>query len=398
MPTLNWIGKDKVVSHHQDVPYRVLEHKYGFTAGKGEQTEPTNSGNKIIHGDNLEALKSLLPEYEGRIKCIYIDPPYNTGNEKWVYNDNLNHPKIKKWLGEVVGKEGDDLSRHDKWLCMMYPRIKLLHRLLDKDGAFFMSIDDNEQANVKLLCDEIFGIQNSIGPIIQNKQNSKNDTINVQKNHEYILIYRKSKNTSSTGKALPTLINTKSSSKKVFKEGEKYFILNDYITTRGEGGVLNARSNLGHTIYFNLSSQDIIAVCDYDVELAKVSNDEDEVYAIDQNLIDQGYLAIRPPRVRGKLGCWTWSLDKVNKQKEELIITGKPGKYGVKKRTFVSKSDVIEIDGELFLDDDEISNSRSIITAFLSIAVICSSIYDSEIIRMVVFFITIYVINFLIFR
>jgi hypothetical protein len=96
-----------VVSHHQEVPYRVLEHKYGFTAPSAsteqasEQNESTNSGNKIIHGGNLEALKSLLPEYEGKIKCIYIDPPYNTGNEKWVYNDNVNHPKIKKWLGEV---------------------------------------------------------------------------------------------------------------------------------------------------------------------------------------------------------------------------------------------------------------------------------------------------------
>ena len=102
MPTLEWIGKEKVINHHQDVPYKVLKHKYGFE--KGEKTENvTNTGNKIIHGDNLEALKSLLPEYEGKIKCIYIDPPYNTGNENWVYNDNVNHPKIKKWLGEVVG-------------------------------------------------------------------------------------------------------------------------------------------------------------------------------------------------------------------------------------------------------------------------------------------------------
>lgn len=129
MPTLTWIGKEKVVNHHQEVPYRVLEHKYGFRVDDPADTTPTNSGNKIIHGDNLEALKSLLPEYEGRIKCIYIDPPYNTGNEKWVYNDNVNDPKIKKWLGEVVGKQGEDLSRHDKWLCMMYPRLKLLHRL-----------------------------------------------------------------------------------------------------------------------------------------------------------------------------------------------------------------------------------------------------------------------------
>lgn len=120
---------------------------------------PNDNGNKIIHGDNLEALKSLLPEYEGRVKCIYIDPPYNTGNESWVYNDNVNHPKIKKWLGEVVGKDGEDLARHDKWLCMMYPRLKLLHKLLAKDGAIFISIDDNEQAHLKLLCDEILEIK-----------------------------------------------------------------------------------------------------------------------------------------------------------------------------------------------------------------------------------------------
>ncbi|MBN1988392.1 MAG: site-specific DNA-methyltransferase, partial [Bacteroidales bacterium] len=118
MPTLNWIGKDKVINHHMDVPYKILDHVYGFDNGEQAPTE-TNSGNKIIHGDNLEALKALLPEYEGKIKCIYIDPPYNTGNEGWVYNDNVNDPKIKKWLGNVVGKEAEDLTRHDKWLCMM---------------------------------------------------------------------------------------------------------------------------------------------------------------------------------------------------------------------------------------------------------------------------------------
>ena len=197
MPTLNWIGKEKVVSHHQDVPYRVLEHKYGFTAdastGSGkEQTEPTNSGNKIIHGDNLEALKSLLPEYEGKVKCIYIDPPYNTGNESWVYNDNVNHPKIKKWLGEVVGKDGEDLTRHDKWLCMMYPRLKLLHKLLADDGAIFISIDDNEQANLKLMCDEIFGMMNFLANICwQKKQSPQNDATNFSDMHDFVLTYAK---------------------------------------------------------------------------------------------------------------------------------------------------------------------------------------------------------------
>jgi adenine-specific DNA-methyltransferase len=143
MPTLHWIGKDKVINHHMDVPFKVLEHSYGFDNGTQTEQE-TNSGNKIIHGDNLEALKSLLPEYEGRIDGIYIDPPYNTGNEGWVYNDNVNDPKINKWLGQVVGKEAEDLTRHDKWLCMMYPRIKLLHKLLSDDGVIFISVDFTE--------------------------------------------------------------------------------------------------------------------------------------------------------------------------------------------------------------------------------------------------------------
>tara|TARA_R110002094_G_scaffold217319_1_gene188382 strand:+ start:1402 stop:3057 length:1656 start_codon:yes stop_codon:yes gene_type:complete len=204
MPTLNWIGKDKMVSHHQDVPYRVLEHKYGFTADKGEQTETTNSGNKIIHGDNLEALKSLLPEYEGKVKCIYIDPPYNTGNEGWTYNDNVNHPKIKKWLDETLkAKEQDkvaaigldDLTRHDKWLCMMYPRLKLLQKLLDDNGAIFISIDDNEQANLKMICDEIFGIRNFVGTYFWYKSGTPpNLSHKIKRNIEYVLCYTKTLN------------------------------------------------------------------------------------------------------------------------------------------------------------------------------------------------------------
>jgi adenine-specific DNA-methyltransferase len=191
MPTLNWIGKDKVINHHMDVPYRILEHSYGFDNGIQTEKE-TNSGNKIIHGDNLEALKSLLPEYEGKIKCIYIDPPYNTGNEGWIYNDNVNDPKIKKWLGKVVGKEAEDLSRHDKWLCMMYPRLKLLHKLLAKDGAIFISIDDNEQANLKLVCDEIFGQRNFIDTIIwQKKHSPQGDATYFSDMHDYVLVYAK---------------------------------------------------------------------------------------------------------------------------------------------------------------------------------------------------------------
>ena len=197
MPTLEWLGKDKVVNHHQEVPYRVLDRQYSYDE-TGQHAEDNGSENMIIHGDNLEALKALLPRYEGKVKCIYIDPPYNTGNEGWVYNDNVNDPKIKKWLGEVVGKEGEDLSRHDKWLCMMYPRLKLLQKLLAKDGIIFVSIDDNEESNLKAICAEIFGARNYITSFIWRKVDSPNDNkVAITPDHEYVIAYAKSIDTIS---------------------------------------------------------------------------------------------------------------------------------------------------------------------------------------------------------
>ena len=191
MPTLDWIGKTKVINHHQDVPFRVLERKYSYDEA-GQHDEDNNSENMIIRGDNLEALKALLPRYEGKVKCIYIDPPYNTGNEGWVYNDNVNDPKIKKWLGETVGKEGEDLTRHDKWLCMMYPRLKLLRKLLAPDGVIFISIDDTEYANLKAVCDEIFGNNCFISNISwQRTYSTRNDSKGIVNEVEHILCYSK---------------------------------------------------------------------------------------------------------------------------------------------------------------------------------------------------------------
>ena len=210
MPTLNWLGKEAVLNHHSDVPFRTLELKESFNCETGK------SENKIIHGDNLEALKALLPEYEGRVKCIYIDPPYNTGNENWIYNDNVNSPKIKKWLGKVVGKESEDLTRHDKWLCMMYPRLKLLQKLLADDGAIFISIDDNEQANLKLICDEIFGAGNFVGECIVQSNSAKNNANNVSVTHEYMFIYAKNKT------CLPTPWKAKKNNSDEFKKRAKF--------------------------------------------------------------------------------------------------------------------------------------------------------------------------------
>lgn len=184
MPTLEWIGKDKVVNHHQDVPFRVLEHRYTYNQNGYTETEMPN-GNMIIKGDNLEALKALLPKHEGKIKCIYIDPPYNTGNEGWVYNDNVNDPKIKKWLGEVVGKEGEDLSRHDKWLCMMYPRLKLLQRLLADDGAMVISIGYQELFNLIPICKEIFSTKQIVSVTVQTSGGKPSGGFNYV--HEYLV-------------------------------------------------------------------------------------------------------------------------------------------------------------------------------------------------------------------
>ncbi len=146
----------------------------------------------MIHGDNLEALKSLLPEYEGKVNCIYIDPPYNTGEEKWQYNDNVNHPKIKKWLNEFVGKEGEDFTRHDKWLCMMYPRLRLLQKLLSKEGVIFISIDDHEVQNLIMICNELFGKQNQVA-IFSWEKKKKGSHLNnwITTVKEYIIVYCK---------------------------------------------------------------------------------------------------------------------------------------------------------------------------------------------------------------
>jgi adenine-specific DNA-methyltransferase len=195
MPILNWIGKDKVVGHHLNVPFYTLEHKYGFRADDEKDQSETHSGNIIIHGDNLVALKALLPEFEGRVNCAYFDPPYNTGEEKWVYNDNVNDPHIKKWLGEVVGKEGEDLSRHDKWLCMMYPRLVMVHKLLHSEGVAFISIDDNEYTNLKAICDEIFGKSCFVAKITwQNNYSKRNDAKGIPYDTDNILVYSKEPN------------------------------------------------------------------------------------------------------------------------------------------------------------------------------------------------------------
>lgn len=186
MPTLNWIGKEAVIKHHKEVSFRLVAPVAELSCGEAD------SGNLIVQGDNLLALKALLPRYAGQVKCIYIDPPYNTGNEGWVYNDNVNSPEIRKWLGEVVGKEGETLDRHDRWLCMMYPRLVLLKQFLREDGAIFVSIDDNEVGSLQALMREIFGPTNEIATIVWEK-GKKGDSKLVAVTHEYIVAFARNK-------------------------------------------------------------------------------------------------------------------------------------------------------------------------------------------------------------
>ena len=183
MPTLNWIGKDAVVKHHKDVPFRLLEPVPELSCGDAA------SGNLIVQGDNLHALKALLPRYAGQVKCIYIDPPYNTGNEGWAYNDNVNSPEIRKWLGAVVGKEGETLDRHDRWLCMMYPRLVLLRQFLRDDGVIWISIDDAAVAWLRCLMDEIFGADKFIACNVWQKRYSRENREAIGDVHEYVMVY-----------------------------------------------------------------------------------------------------------------------------------------------------------------------------------------------------------------
>jgi DNA modification methylase len=187
MPTLQFKGKPLVQNHHLVVPFSELE----AVKSRGLNKSPSLHDNLIIEGDNLKALKSLLPLYHGKVKCIYIDPPYNTGNEGWIYNDKVNSPMMRDWLGRTVDR--DDLTRHDKWCCMMLPRLKLLRELLTGDGAIFVSIDDNEVHHLRALMDEVFGEENFVATILwQKKYSAAADHTGIAPMHDYILVFQRS--------------------------------------------------------------------------------------------------------------------------------------------------------------------------------------------------------------
>ncbi len=289
MATLNFKGKSAVWNHHLSVPYHTLD-KDNKKSLKGTE----DSENLIIEGDNLLALKSLLPKYQGKIKCIYIDPPYNTGNGGWVYNDSVNSPLIKDWVGKVVGKEGEDLTRHDKWLCMMTPRLKLLQELLSENGSIFVSIDDNEVEHLWILMNEIFGEENFVACITIEGNPRGRDYGGVARMHDYLLVYKRSNDTE---------INDLYDPEKTFPFSDKIggFEIRE-LRNRNIAFHIGNRPNLHYPFYVNPNKKD--------------PNGFLEI-ALDKH---KGWIEVYPKESQGYKTVWRWGKEKSTKNLNSEIV------------------------------------------------------------------------------
>ncbi|GAA9579905.1 hypothetical protein UBN71_09600 [Helicobacter pylori] len=318
----------------------------------------------LIKGDNLDALKILKQSYSEKIKMIYIDPPYNTKNDSFIYSDDFSQSNEEVLKTLDYSKEKLDYITnlfgskcHSGWLSFMYPRLLLAKDLLKQDGVIFISIDDNEAAQLKLLCDEIFGEGNFLSSLTWLKGNAQNDAQYFQNNYENILAYAKHVEALN--------LNRMASKKevKVFCENDKYYYEGAGLTTGGAGGTLNARANLGYSIYYNPKTLDFLGVDDYDKELAKSSNDENLVYNDRQDLLKQGYKIIRPPKKGVGLGRWTWALDTFNSNKSIISIKkNSRNEYVICKKEFLDKSQVKQNEnGEFYAILDKSSPARNVI-------------------------------------
>ncbi|PAF43421.1 hypothetical protein BKH45_01985 [Helicobacter sp. 11S03491-1] len=276
----------------------------------------------LLQGNNLLSLHSLkhVKSIYGQVKLIYIDPPYNTGKDSFNYNDNFNHCT---------------------WLTFMKNRLEIAYEFLREDGVIFIQCDDNEQAYLKVLCDEIFGRENFVGCMVWLKGNAQNDAKTIQRNQEYILCYAKKLET------LPIYQISQQQKVKVFKDikTDKFYYEGAGLTTGGAGGTLNARSNLGFSIYYHPHTKDFFAFNDYDKDFARISNDENEVYTDRMDFLNQGYEIIRPPKKGVRLGCWTWALEKFNQEKDSILIKGEAKKYILIKKEWLD-SQKIKTDAE----------------------------------------------------
>ncbi|MFP6286161.1 site-specific DNA-methyltransferase [Helicobacter pylori] len=368
---LTWTGKGLANALYSEPCQKQLKLQEIFTPQNLASKHPNNA---IIIGDNLDALKLLKSAYSEKIKMIYIDPPYNTGKDDFIYTDNFrqDYQKILREVGlmeiDENGKETESESlkffkntqggkTHSGWLSFMLPRLKLARDLLKEDGVIFISIDDNEAAQLKLLCDEIFGEGNFLSSLTWLKGNAQNDAQYFQNNYENILVYAKHVEALS--------FNRMASKKevKVFCENDKYYYEGAGLTTGGAGGTLNARANLGYSIYYNPKTLDFQGIDDYDKELAKSSNDENLVYSDRQDLLKQGYEIIRPPKKGVGLGRWTWALDTFNSNKNIISIKkNNRNEYVICKKEFLDKNQVKQNEnGEFYAILDKSSPARNVI-------------------------------------
>lgn len=289
MAQIQFKGKSFVQNHHLLVKY----HELIPVKTKSITNQVSLNDNLIIHGDNLKALKALLPLYAGKIKCIYIDPPYNTGNEKWAYNDNVNSPMMQEWLGKIVDRE--DLTRHDKWLCMMTPRLKLMRELLADNGAIFISIDDMEIYRLRMLLNDTFGEENFVSQVsvLCNPKGRSQDKY-FATNHEYVVVYSKS----SLPKAYFSIEKEEEQIDAEYTEEDeigKYRLL-ELRNTHREFGKHN-RKNLFYPFYLNTKNKTL--------SLKKNGNGD--------------CIEILPIWDDGYEGCWTWDSKKADSDIELLV-------------------------------------------------------------------------------
>lgn len=318
MPELIWEGKDAVINYHHSLAVRELK----IDQQDSLSPEPSLDDNLIIEGDNIEVLKSLIPKFASKIDVIYIDPPYNTGNENWVYNDNLNSPQIKSWLGNVVGKE--DLQRHDKWLCMMYPRLVLARELLSESGVIFISINDVEFFHIKIMLDEIFDEDNYIETFtVRSNPRGNQAKKHTASEHEYILCFSKLKTNLLPFGFIKGIENYNKSD----NQGKAY-------EERGlrKRGADSKRSDAPNQ-YFPIF---------YDAQNSEISTERKSNNAIE----------ILPKLSNGEDGRWRWSKDTVNKEINKLIVR-------VVKNKSEKRFDVFE---KIYFEENKISKIRSILS------------------------------------
>ena len=324
MPELIFKGKEFVYNHHLSVPFRPLVPQIEKSIGKGNLDE-----NLIVHGDNLHALKALLPMYAGKVDVIYIDPPYNTGKEGWCYNDNVNSPIIREWLdNNPVGIE--DGLRHDKWLAMMWPRLRFLRELLSDHGVIFVSIDDHENHRLQLMMDEIFGVKNDLGRIVV-RLNPKGRHLDqfFAKTHEYVLVFAKDlRFVDLCGIAKDERMLAEYS-----EEDENGKFRPIELRNRNSAFNLQTRPNLYFPIYIDPSS-------------GKISLEKSPTFAEEA----------LPNDSSGSSTCWTWNPQKVERDKDLLIgrKTNK-GEWRVFRKDYLLADDGTEVTTKsktIWLDSD----------------------------------------------